>query len=486
MSSIRVRFAPSPTGSLHVGGARTALFNWLFARKYGGSFVLRLEDTDLDRNLAEAEKSILEGLAWLGLDWDEGPDRGGPYGPYRQSERLALYREEAARLVERGLAYPCYCLPEELARDRERAQKEGRPPLYCGRCRDLDEGARREREAAGRKPALRLAVAPGATHVHDLVRGEVVFDHETIDDFIIVKSNGVPTYHLACVVDDHHMRISHVIRAEEHLSNTPKQLMLYRALGWEPPQFMHVSMILAPDRAKLSKRHGATGVEEFRSDGFLPEALVNYLALLGWSPGDEREVFSREELVEAFHPENITKHAAVYDLQKLTWLCAHYLRELPLEVVVERALPFLAAAGLVPATPGAEERPYLERVVDLVRTRVHTLAELASAADYFFRDDFLYEEKGVRKYFAKPGARNLLLKGREALAGAEPFNAAGTEVAYRDLIERLGVSGGSLIHPTRLALTGRTVGPGLFDIVAVLGRDRCLARMARAAETAQA
>ncbi|HUW63930.1 MAG TPA: glutamate--tRNA ligase [Spirochaetia bacterium] len=484
MSSIRVRFAPSPTGSLHIGGARTALFNWLFARKYGGSFVLRLEDTDLGRNLPEAEKHILEGLAWLGLDWDEGPDKGGPHAPYRQSDRLDLYRKEAGRLIERGLAYSCYCQPEDLTRDREKAQAEGKPPLYCGRCRDLDEKARREKEALGLKPALRLRVEPGQTVVDDLIRGQVVFLHETIDDFIIVKSNGVPTYHLACVVDDHHMAISHVIRAEEHLSNTPKQLMLYKALGWEPPAFMHVSMILAPDRAKLSKRHGATGVEEFRRDGFLPGALLNYLALLGWSPGDEREVFSREELVAAFMPENITKHAAIYDLQKLTWLCAQYLRNLPLDEVVERALPFLAGAGLVPENPAPEEMAYIRKVVDLVRTRVHTLAELAGSADYFFKDEFSYEDKGVRKYFQKPGAADLLLKGREALAGAEPFDEAGTEKAYRDLIAELNISGGTLIHPTRLALTGRTVGPGLFDIVAALGRQRCLDRLAKAAEMA--
>ncbi|MDA8335966.1 MAG: glutamate--tRNA ligase [Peptococcaceae bacterium] len=485
MSSIRVRFAPSPTGSLHIGGARTALFNWLFARKYGGSFVLRLEDTDLDRNLADAEKHILEGLAWLGLDWDEGPDKGGPHAPYKQSGRLDLYREEAGRLLGMGLAYPCYCQPDELARDRKLAQAEGRPPLYCGRCRDLDEKARSEKEARGLKPALRLLVPPGQTVVDDLIRGPVVFLHETIDDFIIVKSNGVPTYHLACVVDDHHMRISHVIRAEEHLSNTPKQLMLYRALSWEPPAFMHVSMILAPDRAKLSKRHGATGVEEFRTQGFLSEALLNYLALLGWSPGDEREVFSREELVAAFTPGSITKHAAVYDLQKLTWLCAQYLRTLPLDEVVERALPFLTGAGLVPADPGPEEMVYISRVVDLVRTRVHTLVELAGAADYFFRDEFSYEEKGVRKYFQKPGAAELLRQGREALAAAQPFDVAGTEEAYRKLIAELNISGGALIHPTRLALTGRTMGPGLFDIVAALGRERCLARLGRAAQGAE-
>lgn len=480
MAGVRVRFAPSPTGSLHIGGARTALFNWLFARKYNGVFLLRLEDTDVQRNLDEAEHTIMSSLRWLGLDWDEGPDTGGAYGPYRQSERLHLYRREAERLVRAGLAYPCYCTPEELARQREEARQRGKAPRYDGRCRNLTEAERQEREAAGIRPALRLIVPQeGTTVVEDVVRGEVVFDNSTLDDFIIMKSNGIPTYNFACVVDDSLMHITHVIRAEEHLSNTPKQLILYRALGYQPPVFAHVPMILAPDRSKLSKRHGATAVEEFREAGYLPEAIVNYLALLGWSPGDEREMMPVRELIERFSLDAVSKHAAIYDVKKLTWLNAQYLNALPVDRIVAAALPFLQTRGLVPDEPDAGTINYVTEVVKTVRSRVHTLAELADAASYFFTDNFTYEEKGVRKFF-KPETAELLARGREVLAGVEPFDLPNVEAAYRGLIAELGIPGGALIHPTRLAVSGRTVGPGLFDIMVTLGKDRCLARLDRA------
>jgi len=479
--SVRVRFAPSPTGSLHIGGARTALFNWLLARKEKGSFILRVEDTDTQRYIAEAAEGIERTLRWLGLDWDEGPVIGGPAGPYRQSERLELYRREAQRLLDAGLAYPCYCSPEELARMREEARQQGRAPRYDGRCRHLDEAARREKEAAGIKPVLRIkAPAGGTTVVSDLIRGEVTFDNSTLDDFIIMKSNGIATYNFACVVDDHAMGITHVLRAEEHLSNTPKQIIIYRALGYPLPRFAHVPMILAPDRSKLSKRHGATAVEEFREQGYLAPAIVNYLALLGWSPGEEREIMTREEMINLFSLDAINKSAAIYDVRKLTWLNAQYINNLPLETVVRETLPFLQAAALIPPDPSAEEMNYITRVVDTVRSRVHTLVELADAAAYFFRDDFTYEEKGVRKHFGKPDTAEILYRGRQALAGVSPFDLEHTEAAYRQVIDELGVSGGALIHPTRLALSGRTVGPGLFDIMVLLGRERCLDRIDRA------
>lgn len=479
--SVRVRFAPSPTGSLHIGGARTALFNWLFARKQGGQFILRLEDTDTERYIPEAAEGIARTLRWLGLDWDEGPEVGGPRGPYRQSERLELYRQEARRLVEAGLAYPCYCTPEELARMREEARQKGQPPRYNGCCRHLDDSARREKEAAGLKPALRLKVPKeGTTVVRDLVRGEVVFENSTLDDFIIMKSNGIATYNFACVVDDQNMRITHVIRAEEHLSNTPKQILIYRALGYPLPQFAHVPMILAPDRSKLSKRHGATAVEEFREQGYLAPAIVNYLALLGWSPGDDREILSREETVSLFSLEAINKSAAIYDVRKLTWLNAQYINNLPLETVVKEALPFLQAATLIPEQPSAGELEYISRVVDVVRSRVHTLVELADAVSYFFVDEFTYEPKGVRKYFSKPEVLDILTRGRKALAEVEPFDLEHTEASYRQAIDDLNISGGALIHPTRLAISGRTVGPGLFDIITLLGREKCLERLDRA------
>ncbi|OAT87035.1 glutamate--tRNA ligase [Desulfotomaculum copahuensis] len=479
--SVRVRFAPSPTGSLHIGGARTALFNWLFARKENGKFILRVEDTDTQRYIAEAAAGIERTLRWLGLDWDEGPVAGGPKGPYRQSERLELYRQEAKRLLDAGLAYPCYCTPDELAQMREEARQSGRAPRYDGRCRHLDEAARKAKEAAGLKPVLRIkAPAEGSTVVRDLIRGEVTFDNSTLDDFIIMKSNGIATYNFACVVDDHGMGITHVLRAEEHLSNTPKQLVIYNALGYPPPQFAHVPMILAPDRSKLSKRHGATAVEEFREQGYLAPAIVNYLALLGWSPGADKEIMSREEMVSLFSLEAINKSAAIYDVRKLTWLNAQYINNLPLDTVVREALPFLQAGALIPPAPSPEEMDYITRVVAAVRSRVHTLVELADAASYFFRDDFTYEEKGVRKHFSKPGVTETLARGRQALAAVQPFDLEQTEAAYRQVTEALGVSGGALIHPTRLAISGRTVGPGLFDIIVLLGRENCLTRLDRA------
>lgn len=476
-----MRFAPSPTGSLHIGGARTALFNYLFARANEGKFIIRLEDTDFERHLPEAEEGISRSLRWLGMDWDEGPDIGGQFGPYRQSERLDIYRREAERLLKGGHAYYCYCSPEELAQEREEARRAGRPPRYSGRCFKLTAEERSTKPASGVNAAIRLKVPEeGQTVVQDLIRGTVVFENATLDDFVIMKSNGVPTYNFACVVDDATMKISHVIRAEEHLSNTPKQILVYRALGYPLPVFAHVPMILAPDRAKLSKRHGATGVEEFRAQGYLPEALFNYLALLGWSPGDERELLSREEIIRDFALTGVSKHAAIYDVQKLTWLNSQYLNKVTLERLYELAVPFLEKAGLIEGATEPQTREYVLRVLEAVRSRARTLVELADMASYFFRDDFVYDPKGVRKVFHAPGVVQLLREGRETLTRVEPFTVANTEAAYRKLIERRGISGGALIHPTRLALTGRTVGPGLFDIIALLGKKRTLERLDRA------
>ncbi len=484
MDTIRVRFAPSPTGSLHIGGARTALFNWLYARKNSGVFVLRLEDTDTERFIEAAAEGIRSTLRWLSLDWDEGPDKGGPFGPYVQSERKALYTAEAQRLLEAGGAYCCYCTPEELAQQREEARKKGEVPRYSGCCRHLTEDERQAKEAQGIRPALRIAApSEGTTVVEDLVRGEVSFDNRvSFDDYIIMKSNGMPTYNFACVVDDHTMGITHVIRAEEHLSNTPKQSIVYRALGYPLPQFAHVPMILAPDRSKLSKRHGATAVEEFREEGYLPEAIVNYLALLGWSPGDEREVMGLKEIVSTFSLDSVSKHAAIYDVKKLTWINAQYLSNLPIERVVEVALPFYQARNLVSDHPSTPEMGYVTRVIDAVRTRIHTLVELADASASFFTEDYPYDEKGVRKHFTKDGVAEILARGRAALARVESFTLEETEKAYREVIEEMGISGGALIHPTRLALSGRTVGPGLFDIIVTLGQGKCLARLDRAIE----
>ena len=480
---IRVRFAPSPTGSLHIGGARTALFNWLFARHYGGSLILRIDDTDLARSTEDSTRGILSALRWLGLDWDEGPTVGGSYGPNFQSQRLELYTDIAQELFDKGKAYKCYCTPEELAERRKQSMAEGKAPRYDGRCRELTSLERIQKENEGYRPAIRLRIpTTGETVVRDFFRGDVAFANDVLDDFIIIKSNGMPTYNFACVVDDAKMKISHILRAEEHLSNTPRQILIYQALGYPLPVFAHVSMILAPDRSKLSKRHGATSVEEFREMGYLPEALLNYLALLGWSPEGEDEVFSLPELVRQFTLERVGKTAAVYDVKKLTWMNGHYLNERDLDEVIQMVIPYFQEKNLIPQQLNEEEMAYLRQVVGAVRTRVKTVAEIADASEYFYIDDFSYDEKGVRKHFRKENAAEYLKKAAEKLAALETFDLETTEAAYRELSKELGVKAGKIIHPTRLALSGRTMGPGLFDIIVILGKDKTLQRMDRAVQ----
>lgn len=480
---VRVRFAPSPTGSLHIGGARTALFNWLFAASQGGVFVLRIEDTDADRAREETVGPILETLRWLGLHWQEGPEAGGTRGPYVQSQRLDLYRSEAERLIREGKAYPCYCTIEELEAAREQARKEGRPYRYPGTCRHLTPAERERLEAEGRPRAVRLVgPGPGETVVTDLVHGEVRFPNDEFDDFIIMKSDGTPVYNFAVAVDDHHMAITHVIRGEEHLSNTPRQLLAYRALGYEPPAFAHVPMVLAPDRSKLSKRHGAVAVEEFREKGYLPEAILNYTALLGWSPGDEREVLSLDEMVEAFSLDRLSKTAAIYDVEKMAWINGQHLRRADLDRIFDLVRPRLEARGFLPAGAGPAEVEHARAVVAAVRERVRTLDEIVDAAEYFFRDVESYDPEGVRKRFEKPGVAELLREARRRLEDLEPFTLESTEQAFRALCEERGISGGALFHPVRLALTGRTMGPGLFDVIVLLGRERCLDRLDRAVD----
>lgn len=480
MAPVRVRFAPSPTGYLHLGGARTALFNWLFARHHGGTFVLRVEDTDRERSRPEHVTAIMETLSWLGLDWDEGPDKGGPHGPYLQSERLPLYRREAERLTAAGLAYPCYCTPAELEERRREAYARGLPSRYDGRCSRLTPAERARLEAEGRRPALRFrAPEGGQTVVEDLIRGRVVFENEKmLDDFVILKSDGWPTYNFACAVDDAAMGITHVIRAEEHLSNTPRQLLLCEALGYAAPAFAHAPMILAPDRSKLSKRHGAVAVEEFREGGYLPEAIVNYLALLGWSPGGEREVMSLAEMVASFTLERVGRTAAIYDVDKLTWMNAAYLRQADPDRLVDLVLPRLREAGFAVGGPegGEGRREWVRRLVLATRERARTLADFPELLRYFFVAPDRYDPGGMAKHFsAEAPAR--LRAAAEAVRDLEPFTAERVEAAYRSLADRLGIPAAKLIHPTRLALTGRTVGPGLFEIMELLGRDACLERL---------
>jgi len=477
MEEVRVRFAPSPTGYLHIGGARTALFNWLFAHKNQGKLILRIEDTDTARLKEDSVSQILTSLKWLGINWDEGPEVGGPYGPYAQSDRLDLYKKYLQQLLDEGKAYYCFCTPEDLEAQREKQRLAKQPFRYARTCRDLPKEEVERRLAAGMPHSVRLKMPiDGHMIVHDLIHGDVDFDMTQFDDYVIAKSNGMPTYNFAVVVDDHLMKMTHVFRAEEHLSNTPKQIAAYEALGWTPPQFGHMSMILAPDRSKLSKRHGATSVEEFRSQGYLAPAIVNYLTLLGWAPDSEQEILTMEETVKEFKMENMSKKAAIYDTKKLTWINGQYLSSLPLEKILPEAKPFFVKSGLVTEDWIKAHEEYFAHLVDVVRVRVKTLQEVVEASDYFFKDVTTYDAKGVAKHF-KPEAADLLTMCREKLAALPEFNLENTEKVYTEIAEAKGLALGKVIHPTRLALTGRTVSPGLFDVMVILGREKTLARM---------
>jgi len=477
---IRVRFAPSPTGALHVGSVRTTLFNWLYAKKNGGTFVLRIDDTDEVRSSEQSLEQILRSFDWLGIRWDEGPDVGGPYGPYRQSERLDLYAEELRKLLAAGKAYPCFCSLEQLRAEREAQRAVGQSPRYSGRCRHLSDVERNRLIVDGGKPAYRFRWPDNSevTVVHDVIRGDVTFEGEQ-DDFVIFKGNGMPLYHFASVVDDAKMNITHIIRADEHLSNTPNQIRLFEALGYTVPTFAHVPMILAPDRSKLSKRHGATSVEEFKEGGYLPQAIVNYLLLLGWSPGENRELFDVNEAVEVFSLERVNKNAAVYDVKKLEWMNGKYIRDLPFETLWAYLFPLVEASDIrIPADVLTSVKP----IVEAVRERANTMFEIVDGMGYFFAPVATYDEKGFAKYFTQPAVVERLRTAAKRLQEVEPFGIAETEVAYRGLIDEWGIKGGELIHPTRLALSGRTVGPGLFDIMALLGKDRTVERLLRAAD----
>ncbi len=480
MSEIRVRFAPSPTGYLHIGGARTALFNWLFAKSQGGKLILRIEDTDIERLKEDSVSQILTSLKWLGLSWDEGPEVGGDYGPYYQSERLDIYRKICQELVDSGKAYYCFCSAEDLEKQREKQRALKQPFHYARTCRDIPPEEAKKRVEAGEKYSVRIKLpASGPITVHDMIHGDVTFDFNQFDDFVIMKTNGIPTYNFAVVVDDHMMHITHVLRAEEHLSNTPKQIVLYEALGYEVPQFGHMPMILAPDRSKLSKRHGATSVEEFRDKGYVHQAIINYLTLLGWAPGNDQEIFTLKDTVKAFDFSKMSKKAAVYDVKKLTWLNGQYLSSLPLREIADASVPFFKKAGLIDDNYLPAHQEYFDHLVDVVRVRVKTLEEVADASAYFFKDVESYDEKGAAKFF-KPEAAELLQKCYDALAALEVFDLKTTEDAYNKLAEDLGLSLGKVIHPTRLALTGRTFSPGMFDVMVLLGKEKTLARLQQA------
>jgi len=479
--TVRVRYAPSPTGQPHVGNIRTAIFNWLLARHEGGAFVLRIEDTDQARIAPGALESIFESLRWLGLDWDEGPEVGGPYAPYFQSQRLDHYHSAASRLIDAGHAYHCFCSPQRLEAVRAEQMRLKVPPKYDRRCRELSPGERREFEAQGITPVVRFKTPlAGRTAFHDVVRGQVVFENDTLDDFVLLKSDGFPTYHLANVVDDHAMGITHVLRGDEWVPSTPRHVLMYEAFGWEPPIFAHLPMILGPDRAKLSKRHGATALQDYREKGFLPEAVFNFLGLLGWSLDDKTEIISKDEFVRHFSLERIVKSPAIFNLEKLTWMNGVYIRELPPETLAEHLASFLEA-HLPADVPHPLDRSYLARIVPLVQERIKRLDEAAEMTAFFFVEgelDYPLADLLGKRFADAPGeAATALAAIRERTAGLEAWDEGALEGVIRPLAEELGLKTGELFGAVRVAVTGRTAAPPLFQTMAVLGRERCLARL---------
>jgi len=462
MAEIRTRFAPSPTGYLHIGGARTALFNYLFARHHGGRFILRIEDTDRERSTPEAIAAILESMKWLQLDWDEGP--------FFQTQRLPLYRAQIDELLARGKAYPCVCTPAELDAKRQAALKDKRKPAYDGTCRPPEGVA--PSLPADRPFTVRFrSPQSGTTVVEDKVKGRVVFDNRELDDLIIARSDGTPTYNFCVVVDDIHMRITHIIRGDDHLANTPRQIQLYEAFGQPLPEFAHVPLILGTDKARLSKRHGATSVTSYREMGYLPEAVVNYLVRLGWSHGDQ-EIFSHDELIEKFSLDTVGKSAGVFNPEKFLWLNSHYIKTKPLPELAREIIPYIHARGF--AVPG--DLLWLQKMIAALRERAKTLVELVESAHYFLTDEFPVDEKAARK-FLTPEVVPPLTALAEKLAGLNDFTETHIEQAFSAVLQELGWPLGKLAQPVRVALTGSTVSPGIHEVIAVLGKERTLKRL---------
>ncbi len=473
---IRVRFAPSPTGYLHIGGARTALFNWLYARHYGGLFVLRIEDTDLLRSTPEAVNAILNGMKWLGLDWDEGPEIGGKYGPYFQTERLNLYAPFINRLLDSGEAYPCYCSPEELSEKRKKQLAEGKPAVYDRRCLYLSDTEKKKLEREGRKPTIRLKIPDEKIIVEDLIKGRMEFDGSLLSDFVIIKSDGIPTYNFAVVIDDILMKISLVMRGDDHISNTPKQIVIYRALGIDLPQFAHIPMIMGPDNTRLSKRHGATSVMEYQKMGFLPEAVINYIAHLGWSSGTNQEIFSISELIKRFELEKISSHSAIFDMEKLNWYNNEYLKNLTDEKYTELLIPFLKNAGYIEIPLHKEKKEWLKKVVSLMKSRVRNFKQFLEYGDYYFTEEFYIEDKGIN-ILKQDGVKEILINLVKYIKEVDEWKEENIESKVREMADKFNLKGKEIIHPTRISLSGKTVGPGLFSLMEILGKDRNISRL---------
>jgi glutamyl-tRNA synthetase len=476
-STPRVRFAPSPTGYLHVGGARTALFNWLFARRFGGTLILRIEDTDFERSSEEMVEGILVGMRWLGIDWDEGP--------FYQSQRLELYRETAERLLASGNAYHCFCTKEELEQRRAAATAAGRPPMYDRRCRAIDPAVAAQRKAAGEACAVRFAVREGgATSFEDAVFGRVEFANAEIEDFVLLRSDGIPTYHLSVVADDIDMRLTHIIRGADHISNTPKQVLQYQALGAALPVFAHVPLILGPDKTRLSKRHGATSVISYKEMGIVREAFRNFLALLGWSPGPafkDREIFDSEELIELFSLDGISKSNAVFDNDKLAWFNTEYIRACSTEKLPPLIEEEWAKAGFTPN----RSREEILAAIDLLKPRARNLKDFATVFRAYFSDDFDYDPAAVRKFLSDDAVRALLIELSQRYTAESEFTEASSEAVLRAFAEEKGVKAGGLINGARVGLTGQAVAPSLFAVMVQLGKDRVVQRLATAESIAK-
>lgn len=479
MGDIRVRFAPSPTGYLHIGGARTALFNWLFAKHYNGRFILRIEDTDMERSSEASEGTILSSLKWLGFDWDEGPEVGGDFGPYRQRERLEIYKDYAKQLIESQDAYYCYCLEEEL----EAKRKES--PGYDGRCRNLSELEQKRFIDQGRKPTVRLRVRERNAEkseiskimVDDDLHGRIEFDTKEIHDFIILRSDGVAAYNFAVVIDDHLMQISHVIRGDDHLSNTPRQILIYQALGFDLPKFAHLPMILGEDGTRLSKRHGATSVEAYQRFGYIPEALVNYLALRGWSPEkQEKEICTINELIQEFSLKRVSKSPASFDIEKLNWMGGIYIREANLEKITQLAIPYLREAGYI---SGNVDFQWLQQVVFVVKNHLSCMSQIIEHVDYFFKTEIAIDED-VKPFLQVPSSNEVLSCLIQKLTDIDNITPDIASQYIKAIGKENGIKGKELFMPIRVALTGKYYGPDLPQVMAVLGREICLSRLMKA------
>ncbi|WP_010170051.1 glutamate--tRNA ligase [Bacillus coahuilensis] len=479
MSEVRVRYAPSPTGHLHIGNARTALFNYLYARHHDGKFIIRIEDTDKKRNIEGGEESQLQYLQWLGIDWDESVDKDGGFGPYRQSERNHIYKELYEQLVREGKAYYCYCTEEELEAEREAQQAAGQMPRYSGKCRHLTTEDRERLEAEGRQPSIRFAVPAGKVYrFDDMVKEEVAFESDGIGDFVIVKKDGTPTYNFAVAVDDHLMKISHILRGDDHISNTPKQMMIYEAFGWQAPVFGHMTLIVNESRKKLSKRDESIiqFIEQYAGLGYLPEALFNFIGLLGWSPKGEEEIFSKDEFISIFDAERLSTSPAVFDTNKLAWMNNQYMKNLSLDEVAELSLPHLIKAGKLEENPSETELEWAKGVISLYQEQMSYGAEIVELSEMFFKNDIEYNEeaKAVLAEEQVPEVMRVFKEKVEALTELDP---AAIKAAIKEVQKETGHKGKKLFMPIRVAVTGQTHGPELPNAIALLGKEKVTLRL---------